>query len=43
MSLNISLDVLEQFLSPQLQELQPNILLQQGGSPPTWGFIVHDS
>jgi hypothetical protein len=36
------LDVLEQFVVPQVEDLQPTVIFQQGGAPPHWGRIVRD-
>ncbi|KFM76632.1 hypothetical protein X975_21839, partial [Stegodyphus mimosarum] len=37
------LDMLKNFLFPQLEELQPHVFLQQDGTPPPWGTIVRSS
>jgi hypothetical protein len=37
------LDMLENFVHPQLQELQPAVLFQQDGAPPHWRFIMRAS
>jgi hypothetical protein len=34
------LDMLENFVYPQLQELQPVMFFQQDGAPPHWRLIV---
>ncbi|KFM65919.1 hypothetical protein X975_00306, partial [Stegodyphus mimosarum] len=39
----VYLDMLENFVFPQLEELQPHVFLQQDGAPPYWGIIVHSS
>ncbi|KFM61029.1 hypothetical protein X975_23527, partial [Stegodyphus mimosarum] len=39
----VYLDMLENFVFPQLEELQPNAFLQQDGAPPHWGTIVRSS
>ena len=36
----VYLDMLEGYVTPQLQEFQPWILFQQDGAPPHWGLIV---
>jgi hypothetical protein len=38
------MDILEQFVLPQLQELQTNILFQQDGAPPHChiGLVLQD-
>ncbi|KFM73162.1 hypothetical protein X975_05258, partial [Stegodyphus mimosarum] len=35
--------MLENFVFPQLEELQPHVFLQQDGAPPHWGTIVRSS
>ncbi|KFM71055.1 hypothetical protein X975_09066, partial [Stegodyphus mimosarum] len=35
--------MLENFVFPQLEELQPHVVLQQDGAPPHWGTIIHSS
>ncbi|KFM62863.1 hypothetical protein X975_02641, partial [Stegodyphus mimosarum] len=42
-SLVLYLDMLENFVFPQLEELQPQVFLQQDGAPPHWGTIVSSS
>jgi hypothetical protein len=37
------LDMLENFVCPQLQELQPAVFFQQDGTPPHWSLIVRAS
>ncbi|KFM67160.1 hypothetical protein X975_05885, partial [Stegodyphus mimosarum] len=37
------LDMLENFVFPQLEKLQPRVFLQQDGAPPHWGTIVRSS
>lgn len=37
------LDMLEQFVYPQLEGLQPEIIFQQDGAPPHWALIVRAS
>jgi hypothetical protein len=32
----VHLDMLEQFLYPQVTDMQPNIIFQQDGAPPPW-------
>ncbi|KFM59228.1 hypothetical protein X975_23270, partial [Stegodyphus mimosarum] len=39
----VYLDVLENFVFPQLEELQPHVFLQQDGAPPHWDTIVRSS
>ncbi|KFM75908.1 hypothetical protein X975_13916, partial [Stegodyphus mimosarum] len=39
----VYLDMLENFVFPQLEELQPHVFSQQGGAPPHWGIIVRSS
>ncbi|KFM78615.1 hypothetical protein X975_09761, partial [Stegodyphus mimosarum] len=39
----VYLDMLENFVFPQLEELQPHVFLQQDGTPPHWGTIVRSS
>ncbi|KFM70784.1 hypothetical protein X975_19685, partial [Stegodyphus mimosarum] len=39
----VYLDMLENFIFPQLEELQPHVFLQQDGAPPHWGTIVRSS
>ncbi|KFM68034.1 hypothetical protein X975_05352, partial [Stegodyphus mimosarum] len=40
----VYLDKLENFVFPQLEELQPHVFfLQQDGAPPHWGTIVRSS
>ncbi|KFM64525.1 hypothetical protein X975_16921, partial [Stegodyphus mimosarum] len=39
----VYLDMLENFVFPQLEELQPHVFLQQDGAPPHWGTIVRTS
>jgi len=34
------LDMLEQYVAPQLEEFQPWIIFQQDGAPPHWGSDV---
>lgn len=36
----VYLDMLEQFAFPQIEDLQPDIVLQQDGAPPHWGLVV---
>ena len=36
----VYLDMLEGYVTPQLQEFRPWILFQQDGAPPHWGLIV---
>ncbi|KFM72979.1 Transposable element Tc1 transposase, partial [Stegodyphus mimosarum] len=36
----VYLDMLENFVFPQLEELHPHVVLQQDGAPPHWGTIV---
>ena len=35
--------MLENFVFPQLEKLQPHVFLQQDDAPPHWGIIVHNS
>jgi hypothetical protein len=37
------LDMLQHFVYPQLEELQPRIIFQQDGAPPHWAKIVRNS
>lgn len=39
---NVYLDMLEQFATPQLQDLQPDVIFQQDGAPPHWGINVRN-
>ncbi|KFM65698.1 Transposable element Tcb2 transposase, partial [Stegodyphus mimosarum] len=39
----VYLDMLENFVFPQLEELQPHVFLQQNGAPPQRGTIVRSS
>ncbi|KFM73428.1 hypothetical protein X975_25985, partial [Stegodyphus mimosarum] len=39
----VYLDMLENFVFPQLEELQPHVFLQQDDAPPHWGTIVRSS
>ncbi|GBN21210.1 hypothetical protein AVEN_191532-1 [Araneus ventricosus] len=39
----IHVDVLENFVSPHLEELQPHVFLQHNGAPLHWGTIVSSS
>ncbi|KFM70121.1 hypothetical protein X975_02734, partial [Stegodyphus mimosarum] len=39
----VYLDMLENFVFPQLEELPPDVFLQQDGAPPHWGTIVRSS
>ncbi|KAJ4426523.1 hypothetical protein ANN_27337 [Periplaneta americana] len=39
---NTYLDMLDQFVVPQLMHLQPNVIFQQDGAPPHWGLIVRE-
>jgi hypothetical protein len=39
-SANLYLDMLELYVSPQLEEFQPWIIFQQDGAPPYWGSDV---
>ncbi|GFS76140.1 uncharacterized protein NPIL_367161 [Nephila pilipes] len=39
----VYLDLLENFIFPQLEELQLHVFLQQDGAPPHWGTIVRSS
>ncbi|KFM68285.1 hypothetical protein X975_13792, partial [Stegodyphus mimosarum] len=39
----VYLDMLENFVLPQLEELQPHVFLQQDGAPPLWSTIVRSS
>jgi hypothetical protein len=36
------LDMLQQFVVPQVEDLQPTVIVQQDGAPPHWGRIVRD-
>jgi hypothetical protein len=40
---SIYLNMLENFVYPQLQDLQPAVLFQQDGAPPHWRFVVRAS
>ena len=37
------LDMLQHFVYPQLEQLQPRIIFQQDGAPPHWAKIVRNS
>ena len=37
---NIYLDMLEQYVAPQLNDLQLLVIFQQDGAPPHWGLDV---
>lgn len=39
---NTYLDMLDQFVVPQLMHLQPNVIFQQDGAPPHWSLIVRE-
>ncbi|KFM58633.1 hypothetical protein X975_22411, partial [Stegodyphus mimosarum] len=39
----VYLHMLENFVFPQVEELQPHVFLQQDGAPPHWGTIVRSS
>ncbi|KFM70901.1 hypothetical protein X975_12371, partial [Stegodyphus mimosarum] len=39
----VYLDVLENFVFPQLEGLKPHVFFQQDGAPPHWGTIVRSS
>lgn len=39
---SVYLDMLQQFVEPQVEELQPSIIFQQDGAPPHWGLMVRD-
>jgi hypothetical protein len=34
--------MLQQFVVPQVEDLQPTVIFQQDGAPPHWGRIVRD-
>jgi hypothetical protein len=36
------LDILQQFVVPQVEDLQPTVIFQQDGAPPHWGRIVRN-
>jgi hypothetical protein len=36
------LDMLQQFVVPQVEDLQPTVIFQQDGAPSLWGRIVRD-
>ena len=36
----IYLDLLTEYVSPQLEQYQPQVIFQQDGAPPHWGFEV---
>ena len=36
----IYMNMLEGFAFPQIEDLQPDIILQQDGDPPHWAFVV---
>ena len=37
---NVYLDLLTEYVAPQLNDLQPTIIFQQDGAPPHWGLHV---
>ncbi|KFM65620.1 hypothetical protein X975_08683, partial [Stegodyphus mimosarum] len=39
----VYLDMLKNFVFLQLEELQPNVFLQQDGAPSHWGTIIRSS
>lgn len=39
---NIYLDMLQHFVIPQLNDLQPRVIFQQDGAPPHWALAVRD-
>ncbi|GBM38955.1 hypothetical protein AVEN_271064-1 [Araneus ventricosus] len=39
---NVYLDLLQLFITPQLEEFQPCITFQQDGAPPHWGSLVQN-
>src|SRR5207253_8482615 len=39
-NMNTYVDMLTEFVIPQVQDMQPNIIFQQDGAPPHWGLIV---
>ena len=39
-SANVYLDLLTEYVVPQLNDLQPTIIFQQDGAPPHWGLHV---
>ncbi|KFM74800.1 hypothetical protein X975_15826, partial [Stegodyphus mimosarum] len=39
----VYLDMLKNFVCPQLEELQPHIILQKDGASPHWGTIIRSS
>jgi hypothetical protein len=39
-NMNTYLDMLELYAVPQIEHLQPHIILQQDGAPPHWGLQV---
>jgi hypothetical protein len=40
---SVYLDMLEQFVYPQVADLQPNIICQQDGAPPHWSLHVQET
>ena len=39
---NVFLDLLTEYVAPQLDDLQPTIIFQQDGAPPHWGLHVRE-
>lgn len=39
---NVYLDMLTEYVIPQLEDMQPNVIFQQDGAPPHWGLAVRD-
>ena len=37
----IYLNILTEYMSPQLEQYQPQVIFQQDDAPPYWGFEVH--
>ena len=37
----IYLDILTEYISPQLKQYQPQVIFQQDGAPPHWGLKVY--
>jgi hypothetical protein len=40
MNVNTKLDMMQLYAVPQIECLQPHIILQQDGAPPHWGLQV---
>ena len=39
---DVYLDLLTEYVAPQLVEFQPTIIFQQDGAPPYWGLHVRE-